>query len=130
MRGFRFRPRFRLRTILVLVGLAAFIMTLEAGRQRRLEFRAFAQRLSAMEEGARVQAEAAASSAAYHRHRVARGGLDAPTAADWLARADRLTATADDWRKQAESFARSRRSHERAAAHFWVMVEPRPVLPW
>jgi hypothetical protein len=120
MHGLRFRLRFRVRTILLLVSLAALIMTIEVARERRAGFRGAAKALSAMEADARVQADGAAGSAAYHRHTVARGVLDEPTAALWLARAARLDAQADDWRRQADSFGRSRHAYERAAEECWI----------
>ncbi len=126
--NFRFRLRFRIRTILIVVALAALAMALEVARERRAEFHGVAKRLSAMEADAWLQASAAASSAAYHRHRVTRGGLDPPTVAEWLARAERLDATADDWRKQADSFGRSKQAYERAAARFWLLLESEPIV--
>jgi hypothetical protein len=120
--------RLRLRTILLLVALSALAMTLELARERRAEFRGVAKRLTWMENDARLQAEGASSSAAYHRHRVKRGGLDSSTAAEWLARADRLDATADDWRKQADSFRRSKEAFERAAKSLWLPADPGPFL--
>jgi hypothetical protein len=119
------RSRFRLRTMKIFVGVSAIVLTAEVGRQRRVEFRGVARRLTGMEGQARIQAEAATSSAKYHRSTAARGGLDPAMAAEFKARAERLDRVADDWRRQAESMRRSRVAHERAAVS-WLPVEPNP----
>ncbi len=113
---------------MILVGLSAIILTAEVGRQRRVEFRGVARRLTWMEGEARIQAEAATSSAEYHRSTAGRGRLDPATAAEFKARAERLDRVADDWRRQAESLRRSKLAHEHAALS-WLPVEPDPPEP-
>jgi hypothetical protein len=118
-----FRSRFRLRTMIIFVGLSAILLTAEVGRQRRVEFRSMARGLTWIEGEARVQAEAASSCARYHRSMAAGGGLDPATAAEWTARAERLDRAADDWRRQAESMQRSKVAYEHAALS-WLPVQP------
>ena len=118
--GFRFRPG---DLMMILVGAAAVMLTLELGRQRRIQFRGVARRLAIMEKEALVQAGGAASSAGYHRRMVAHGGFDPQTVKEWQARVESLDRVADDWRRQAESFRRSERAYEHAALS-WLPVEP------
>jgi hypothetical protein len=123
MRLSSLRFRFRLRTMMIVVGAAAAVLTLELGRERRESFRRAARALATLEEGARVQAAGAASSAGYHRGMVTHGGLDPQTVEDWTAGAEKFDRVVDDWKKQAESMRRSGLAYQHAAAS-WLPVEP------
>lgn len=118
------RPRCRLRTLLILVGLLAVITGIEVNRRRWAYYRAQAAEYANHEEGSRgTGADCQASVDGLRaRSRRALAAGDTRRAEAFATNAASMAGEVERQARHAEYHGRMRRKYERAARSLWLPV--------